>query len=75
MTDNKISQARIACPTCSKKVVWSTENPDRPFCSSKCKLIDLGEWANESYAIPQQTSEEDEIFSEDLRVDANKSFL
>lgn len=66
---------QIACPTCQKKTVWSTENKDRPFCSAKCKLIDLGEWASESYAIPQQTSEEDEVFSDALTVDPQKSFL
>ncbi|MBJ7554692.1 DNA gyrase inhibitor YacG [Marinomonas spartinae] len=65
----------IACPTCRKKIEWSTDNVDRPFCSAKCKLIDLGEWASESYAIPQQTSDEEEIFSETLEVDPNKSFL
>jgi len=65
----------VACPTCQKKSPWSQENPDRPFCSARCKLIDLGAWASESYSIPQQTSEEDEIFSEDLVVDTNKSFL
>lgn len=65
----------VACPTCQNKTAWSTDNPDRPFCSARCKLIDLGEWASESYAIPQQTSEEDEIFSEDLAADPNKSFL
>ncbi|KZN13250.1 DNA gyrase inhibitor YacG [Marinomonas sp. TW1] len=66
----------VTCPTCQTKSAWSNDNPDRPFCSARCKLIDLGEWANESYAIPQQTSEEDEIFSEDLlAANPNKSFL
>ncbi|MDP5056839.1 DNA gyrase inhibitor YacG [Marinomonas hwangdonensis] len=65
----------VACPTCQKKSPWSTENLDRPFCSPRCKLIDLGAWASESYSIPQQTSEEDEIFSEDLNSDPNKTFL
>nr|WP_302622050.1 DNA gyrase inhibitor YacG [Marinomonas spartinae] len=65
----------IACPTCQKKTEWSTDNVDRPFCSAKCKLIDLGEWASESYAIPQQTSDEEEIFSGTLESDPNKSFL
>lgn len=65
----------VSCPTCQKKTPWSSENVDRPFCSKQCKLIDLGEWASESYAIPQQTSEEDEVFSEELVVDPNKSFL
>ncbi|MDE8603126.1 DNA gyrase inhibitor YacG [Marinomonas sp. RSW2] len=72
---NSNTATLVACPTCQKKTPWSKENPDRPFCSARCKLIDLGAWASESYSIPQQTSEEDEIFSEDLVIDPNKSFL
>ncbi len=43
----------VACPQCGKEVVWSEENPYRPFCSERCKLIDLGKWANEGYRIPE----------------------
>ncbi len=43
----------VACPQCGKEVVWSSENRYRPFCSERCKLIDLGQWATESYRIPQ----------------------
>ncbi len=39
------------CPHCGKKVKWEN-NPYRPFCSERCKLIDLGEWASEKYKIP-----------------------
>ena len=42
----------VNCPTCSKKVEWSEASPFRPFCSERCKQIDLGAWANEQYAIP-----------------------
>lgn len=42
----------VQCPTCQKSITWSTDNPFRPFCSERCKLIDLGAWADESYAIP-----------------------
>jgi len=42
----------VKCPTCGKAVEWSTENPWRPFCSERCKLIDLGEWAGEGHRIP-----------------------
>jgi endogenous inhibitor of DNA gyrase (YacG/DUF329 family) len=42
----------VSCPTCGKQVEWSEENKWRPFCSERCKLIDLGEWAKESYRIP-----------------------
>lgn len=42
----------IPCPTCGKQDTWKTENQFRPFCSERCKIIDLGEWANESHRIP-----------------------
>lgn len=43
---------RVDCPTCKKSVVWSDASPFRPFCSKKCQLIDLGEWADEQKSIP-----------------------
>lgn len=45
---------KIECPTCSKSVEWSETSPFRPFCSDRCRLIDLGAWADEQYAIPTQ---------------------
>lgn len=42
----------VNCPTCAKEVVWSKEQKWRPFCCERCKLIDLGEWANETRRIP-----------------------
>jgi endogenous inhibitor of DNA gyrase (YacG/DUF329 family) len=42
----------VACPTCAKKVEWTPENKFRPFCSERCKQIDLGAWAEEKYTIP-----------------------
>jgi endogenous inhibitor of DNA gyrase (YacG/DUF329 family) len=42
----------VACPTCAKDVEWRPENKWRPFCSERCKLIDLGEWATEKYKVP-----------------------
>jgi endogenous inhibitor of DNA gyrase (YacG/DUF329 family) len=47
----------IHCPTCKKAGKWSTDNPFRPFCSERCKLIDLGSWAAEEHRIPDQLSE------------------
>lgn len=45
--------ARIVnCPQCGKSAEWSSANPYRPFCSERCKMIDLGAWATESYRIP-----------------------
>ena len=42
---------QVKCPTCGKMHVYSTANPSRPFCSPRCKTIDLGAWASESYRI------------------------
>ncbi|CAH1189952.1 DNA gyrase inhibitor YacG [Candidatus Nitrotoga sp. BS] len=51
----------VICPQCKKEVTWNNDSPYRPFCSERCKLIDLGQWASESYRIPQfeSNSEED----------------
>lgn len=35
------------------QVAWSSENRYRPFCSERCKMIDLGHWASEAYRVPQ----------------------
>ena len=49
----------IRCPRCRKETTWE-DNPFRPFCSERCKLIDLGNWAGESYRVPTRTQEEEE---------------
>ena len=41
----------MKCPTCNKPVEWD-DNPFRPFCSERCKLIDLGRWVSEEYRVP-----------------------
>lgn len=42
----------VACPTCGKNLLWTPENVWRPFCSERCKLVDLGAWAAERYRVP-----------------------
>ncbi|QFU21019.1 DNA gyrase inhibitor YacG [Shewanella eurypsychrophilus] len=42
----------VKCPTCQNDVVWSAESKFKPFCSDRCKLIDLGDWASEKHVIP-----------------------
>jgi endogenous inhibitor of DNA gyrase (YacG/DUF329 family) len=41
----------MKCPTCGKPIEWK-DNPYRPFCSERCRLIDLGGWVNEEYKVP-----------------------
>ncbi len=57
---------KVNCPTCQKKVTWDKNSSNRPFCSERCKLIDLGEWASEAHAIPGKSVEE-ELMSEQLK--------
>ncbi|PIS36851.1 MAG: DNA gyrase inhibitor YacG [Nitrospirae bacterium CG_4_9_14_3_um_filter_53_35] len=42
---------QVPCPICRKMTDWY-DNPYRPFCSERCKLLDLGAWASEGYRVP-----------------------
>lgn len=44
----------VTCPGCKKPAVWRADNPWRPFCSERCKLIDIGAWASDAYRVPGQ---------------------
>lgn len=48
----------VTCPTCQTEIEWCDRYPHRPFCSERCKLIDLGAWASESYRIPSEPVDE-----------------
>jgi uncharacterized protein len=41
----------VSCPRCGAPVRWGAESPFRPFCSERCKMIDLGAWASEEYRV------------------------
>ncbi len=56
---------KVKCPYCGKLTEYSTENKFRPFCSERCQLIDLGEWASNKYAIPVEDSQKPEDDKED----------
>ncbi|CAN5457514.1 hypothetical protein BH10BDE1_BH10BDE1_07730 [soil metagenome] len=47
----------VRCPQCGKSSEYSPRNSYRPFCSERCRLIDLGEWAEGSYKVPTAPSE------------------
>lgn len=49
----------VNCPKCGKPVAWDPANRFRPFCSERCRMIDLGAWANESYRIPVHENKDD----------------
>lgn len=49
----------VACPTCGKDVRWEAESRYRPFCSERCRQIDLGAWANEEYRVASAAPPDD----------------
>ena len=56
----------INCPTCNNEVIWQASSEFRPFCSKRCQLIDLGEWANESHVIKGKTGFTDVALPDDI---------
>jgi uncharacterized protein len=51
----KVKLFKIRCPRCGTLANWQG-NPDRPFCSPRCRLIDLGHWADETYRVPAENA-------------------
>lgn len=50
-----VKARKVACPACGETAEYSPANPYRPFCSERCKLVDLGDWATEKFRIPDNT--------------------
>ncbi|MBP7353406.1 DNA gyrase inhibitor YacG [Comamonas sp. UBA7528] len=49
----------VNCPTCGQATLFARSNRFRPFCSERCKMIDLGAWGNEEFRVPVQTPPQD----------------
>lgn len=47
----------VKCPNCKCDVIWSPESKFKPFCSERCRLLDLGEWIMEEKIIPGESIE------------------
>jgi endogenous inhibitor of DNA gyrase (YacG/DUF329 family) len=47
----------VVCPNCGTQVPWKPESRWRPFCSERCRLIDLGEWIDERHRISEPADE------------------
>ncbi|GAB4169826.1 MAG: hypothetical protein Tsb0017_08390 [Geothermobacteraceae bacterium] len=58
--EQKTSLLMVRCPHCGRKAPYKG-NPDRPFCSDRCRKIDLGAWADEDYRIPGPAAVDDEL--------------
>ena len=57
----------VKCPSCGKPVPWVPESRYRPFCSERCKQIDLGAWAAEDFRMPAEAPPEDAEFGDPKR--------
>lgn len=68
MTDEVIE---VACPTCGKAVEWSEKSKYRPFCSKRCQIVDLGDWATEKNAIATDTAD----FAGDSELDSSQDWV
>jgi endogenous inhibitor of DNA gyrase (YacG/DUF329 family) len=55
----------VKCPNCGNAVAWVASSTFRPFCSDRCRLIDLGEWAEGNRFIPTDP-EHDDVTESDL---------
>lgn len=56
---------KVSCPTCKTSVLWQAQSSYRPFCSKRCQLIDLGEWADEGHKISQPI-QQDTMLTEEM---------
>ena len=55
---------KVRCPRCGTPTDWK-DNPNRPFCSEKCRLVDLGRWASEEYRVPGEKVDTEESGDEE----------
>ena len=53
----------VACPSCKGGSVFHPSNPSRPFCSPKCRAVDLGAWANEDFRLAEGSRSGDAYFN------------
>lgn len=60
---------RVTCPTCGGESVYAPSNRWRPFCSERCRNIDLGAWASEQFRVPTQNAPDDLEFGDPKRAD------
>lgn len=54
----------VRCPACGQAAVYAPENRWRPFCSERCRNLDLGAWASESYRVPAAPPADDDDLPE-----------
>ena len=64
MKKDKETVKIVVCPVCKGDSIYAASNAFRPFCSARCKGIDLGAWADESFRMPADTPPDDAIYGD-----------
>ena len=63
-TSDEANVRLVACPYCKSESVYHRSNPSRPFCSPRCRAMDLGAWANEDFRVIESNPPEDSDFKD-----------
>ncbi|NQW82169.1 MAG: DNA gyrase inhibitor YacG [Polaromonas sp.] len=64
MTSATSASKIVTCPSCGGDSVYAPNNAFRPFCSQRCKNMDLGAWASESFRLPSDAPPDDQVFGD-----------
>jgi endogenous inhibitor of DNA gyrase (YacG/DUF329 family) len=64
MSSSTLPTRTVKCPACGGPSVYGPRNPNRPFCSARCKHIDFGAWASEDFRLPAEAPPEDSNFGD-----------
>lgn len=54
----------VVCPNCGGKSIYAPSNLFRPFCSERCKNMDLGAWASEGFRLPAEAPPDDQVYGD-----------
>jgi endogenous inhibitor of DNA gyrase (YacG/DUF329 family) len=61
---SKLSAKIVVCPQCKGDSIFAVSNVYRPFCSERCKNIDFGAWASESFRMPADAPPDDQVYGD-----------
>lgn len=59
---------KVKCPRCHKEFSYY-DSEHRPFCTDRCKMIDMGQWLNESYTVPTTSSPDQHLEVDEFEID------
>jgi endogenous inhibitor of DNA gyrase (YacG/DUF329 family) len=58
VTPSDVLSRNVSCPRCGTRVEWTEKSLYRPFCSERCRIIDLGAWVTQAYRVPAEAADD-----------------